>query len=85
MAHMAGLSEEQEQEVINITNEINSIEIAINGINKSLGYYDGDVKVSKDDLEVVLKSALKYQKELLNRKSEYLKIIEDNTPKPSFR
>ena len=85
MAHMPGLSEEQEQEVIEITNEINAIEVAIANINRTMGYFDGDVKVPKEDLEVILKSALKYQKELLNKKSHYINIIEDNTPKPSFR
>ena len=86
MAHMPGLSEEQEQEVTLLTEEINNIDMAINNISKALNYFDNDtIKVPAGDLEVIMKAALKYQKGLLTKKSEYISIIEENTPKPSFK
>ena len=86
MAHLPGLSVEEEQDVMAINEEINKIDLAIASISRALTYFDGElVSIPKADLEVVMKSALKYQKELLNKKNEYQKIIDDNTPAPSFK
>ena len=86
MAHLPGLSEEEEKRVYELTDEINRIDKAVSNINDMLHYYDGQIyKVSGVDLEVIMKSALKYQKELVEERSKYQNIIEENTPAPSFK
>ena len=86
MAHLPGLSEEEEKRSYELNAEIMNLDASMANINNILGYTEGDsVTIKKDDLEVIIKAALKYQKELLIEKNKYTDILNDNTKEPSFK